>query len=189
MHTARSFAYLLAIGLVTIQTAGATQVPRLTFEQLTDASEVIASGQITNSWTAWDREHKYIWTHYNLRVTSAVKGAAGPVVEFGEPGGALEGTSMLIAGSVDYAAGENMVVFLSRMPNGFLRTTGWAQGKYSLDAAGKIHSQAMLGADILEAGHTNAGSSLSTLEGLSFSELVQRVTARMRQTQTQEKVK
>ena len=43
--------------------AGATSVPILTFDELAGHSELIVAGEITRSWTGWDGEHKFIWTH------------------------------------------------------------------------------------------------------------------------------
>jgi hypothetical protein len=157
----------------------ATTIPRLTFEQLTEASEVIASGDITQSWTAWDSEHKYIWTHYRLTVTDTARGTKGSSVEFAEPGGAVKDVSMQIPGTVTYGVGEHVVVFLARMPNGYLRTAGWAQGKYSPDAQGRLHGHAGIGPETISVTTAPAGASLQTLEGMSFSELKQRVAARM----------
>jgi hypothetical protein len=172
--------YVLALGALFLPSATATLIPRLSFEQLTDTSELVVSGRITNTWTAWDQEHKYIWTHYNLSVASSLKGTPATIVEFAEPGGALDERVMSIAGSVYYAVGDNMVVFLSRMPNGYLRTTGWAQGKYALDARGRLHAQASLGAEAMDVKSPPAGSSLQTLEGMSLTELGQRVSAQSR---------
>lgn len=151
-------------------TASATLVPRISFEALTDASELIVSGHVTRSWTAWDSEHKYIWTHYELAATSAYKGVAatGSLVEFAEPGGALDGKVMMIEGAVNYGPGDQVVVFLSRMPNRYLRTTGWAQGKYEVDTAGRLHGSAAL------------GDALRSLEGMNVTELRQRIAARLR---------
>lgn len=173
----------LAAGVLLVCAAGATLIPSLSFEQLIDASELIVSGRVTSSWSAWDAEHKYIWTHYNLSVASALKGSPASIVEFAEPGGALEGYAMNIAGSVRYSAGDNMVVFLSRMPNGYLRTAGWAQGKYALDSGGRLHASASLGAEIVDTGSRASLSSLRTLEGMRLTELAQRVSARVRAVQ------
>ena len=159
--------------------AGATLIPSVSFEALTDSSEIVISGRIARSWTAWDAGHKYIWTHYELIATAAFKGNATSRVEFAELGGELDGKIMPIAGTVTYATGENVVVFLSRMPNGYLRTTGWAQGKYSVDRTGKLHAAAY-GEGIMPKGAHANGTSLKTLEGMSISELGQRVGARVR---------
>lgn len=166
----RPLAIALSLSFSLLQNAGATSVPRLSFEQLTDSSELVVAGRITNSWAAWDVEHKYIWTHYTMTVESTLKGAQSRTVEFAEPGGAIGKSVMTIAGSVRYAVGDNMMVFLARMPNGYLRTTGWSQGQYAVDARGRVHGQATLGLEIMTAG-ANVGHRLTTLEGMSVSDL------------------
>jgi hypothetical protein len=159
---------VIASALLLCGMVSATLIPRLSFESLTDSSELIVSGRISRVWTAWDSEHRYIWTHYQLTSAASLKGAAGPAVEFAEPGGSVEGRVMLIEGTVAYAPGDQVVVFLSRMPNRYLRTTGWAQGKYDLDPAGRLHAA--------------TGSSLRTLDGMSLLDLRQRIAARLRLT-------
>ncbi len=59
-----------------------------------------------------------------------------------EPGGIVGDKGMNIAGAVGYQQGENVVVFLQRMPNGYLRTAGWSQGKFRVDQDGKLHGDA-----------------------------------------------
>ena len=157
----------------------ATTIPRLTFEQLIDASDMIASGRVTQTWGAWDAEHKYIWTHYVMNVEDSAKGSRIATVEFAEPGGNAGGSAMMIPGTVRYAVGESVVVFLSRMPNGYLRTTGWAQGKYGLDAAGRLHGSTLVGAEMVNVKDKSSGAALNTLEGVSLSELKRRVAARV----------
>jgi hypothetical protein len=107
-----------------LPSANATSIPKLSFEQLTDSSALIVSGSITQSWAAWDSAHKYIWTHYRIGVSDTVRGARVSSVEFAEPGGAVADRTMSIAGAPGYSIGEKVVVFLSRMPNGYLRTAG-----------------------------------------------------------------
>src|SRR5882762_8579323 len=80
--------------------AGATSVPALSFEELTDHSQLIVAGEVTRTWTAWDANHKFIWTHHELNVASAQKGAAGSTVVVSEPGGVVGDRGMAIAGSV-----------------------------------------------------------------------------------------
>ncbi|MES1261278.1 MAG: hypothetical protein ABUS49_06025 [Acidobacteriota bacterium] len=173
---------VVTAGLLFLQLAGGTVVPRLSFEQLTDTSELVVSGTVTRSWAAWDSEHKYIWTHYELAATSAYKGTPAPKFEFAEPGGEVEGRVMLIAGAVSYAPGDQVVVFLSRMPNRYLRTTGWAQGKYTVDTSGRLHASAASGGDeyVLAGKPVLPGSTLKSLDGMSVTELRQRIAAHLR---------
>src|SRR5262249_7706247 len=153
--------------------ASATLIPSLSFEQLTDTSELVVSGSITKSWAAWDAEHKYIWTHYQLSVTSSHKGVARGTVEFAEPGGEVAGQITMIAGAVRYRVGDQVVILLPRMPNGYLRTTGWAQGKYEVDGAGRLHSSAALAS-------TDYTGAQQRLDGMTVAELGARVAAHVR---------
>ena len=110
----------------------ATVVPRLTFENLVDGSERIAHGRVERSWVAWDPAHRFIWTHYLIRVTDNLKGSSEATLVTSEPGGALDGINLLIPGVVTYSSGEEVVVFVGRVPNGFWRASGYGQGKYSV---------------------------------------------------------
>jgi len=188
MLTKSRVAIIATAGLLLLQAASATQIARLSFEQLVDTSDLIFSGRVIRSWAAWDEHHKYIWTHYEVSVQSAQKGAPGPTVEMAEPGGALDGVVIGIAGTVVYTPGENVFVFLQRMPNGYLRTTGWGQGRYLVDAKGRIHADSVLrGLEIVDARIPASASApirtpLTTLEGMSLSELGLRIAARARAT-------
>ncbi len=126
--------------------AGATSVIQLSFEELVDHSESIVSGQVTRSWADWDSEHKFIWTHYEVAVSAVHKGAPGATVVVSELGGAVDGQAMTVAGTVTYQPGENVLIFLTRVPNGYLRTTGWGQGKYTVDGKGILHGRSVAAA-------------------------------------------
>jgi hypothetical protein len=183
-HLYSRTARLIASALVLISTLSATTLAKLSFEELTDNSEVVVSGTVTRSWTAWDAEHQYIWTHYEMAVENTVKGSASRTLEFAEPGGVVAGTGMNIVGSVVYQTGENVMIFLARQPNGYLRTTGWGQGKYTIDADRRLHGDASLKqVDLVAnpAGPAVAVSSIRTLDGMSLAEAAQRVAVRARQ--------
>jgi hypothetical protein len=135
----RSPGALFLSALFMLQFAAASDIPRLSFNQMADSSELIVSGTVTRTWADWDPDHKYIWTHYELAVSATHKGIAGQTVDIAEPGGRVNGIGMNISGAAGYAVGEKVLVFLSRMPNGYLRTAGFGQGKYLVDAGGHIH--------------------------------------------------
>lgn len=166
--------------------AQATTVQRLSFEELTDNSDVIVAGEVTKSWSAWDAGHHYIWTHYEVSVASAQKGGGTKTVEVAEPGGVAEGLGMAIAGTVQYKVGDSVMVFLKKMPNGVMRTTGWAQGKYTVDAKGRLHAESSLkGLEIVDAATPAANlTPLTALEGMTLQEVGLKVAARIRATTT-----
>jgi hypothetical protein len=182
MHAKTRAAIIVAAGLLLLQAASATVVGRLSFEELVDTSDLIVSGRITRAWAAWDADHKYIWTHYEMSVKSALKGTPGSTVEIAEPGGALEDKVLSIAGTVVYTTGENVLVFLQRMPNGYLRTTGWGQGRFLVGDNGRIHADSTLrGLEIIDTRTPlPASMPLTTLDGMGLNEFSLRIAARAR---------
>jgi hypothetical protein len=165
-------------GFALLSTVHATSVTRLSFEELTDQSELVVSGQIDRSWAEWDADHKYIWTRYELSVSGTLKGSAASSVVFSEPGGIVGDKGMSVAGSVGYAPGEEVVVFLQRMPNGYLRTAGWSQGKFRVDQTGKLHGEGSQAGLEIVAGNARAATPLRSLEGLSVAQLRGLIAAR-----------
>jgi hypothetical protein len=165
---------LLAPALLFLHLASAAELPRYTFDELTDSAEVIATGNITRTWTAWDTGHQYIWTHYELAVTNVEKGTAGSTLDIAEPGGSLDGKRMTIAGATGYRVGEHVLVFLSRMPNGYLRTAGFGQGKFLIEANDRLHAQVALKPPAA------GGAQVRSLDGMSVRQAAQAVRARVR---------
>jgi hypothetical protein len=163
----RRLQFATALATFVLPAAFATEIPRLSFEELTDTSSLVLTGTITRSWSAWEPTHKYIWTHYEVAVESVQKGAPARLVEFAEPGGTVDGFAMNVEGAVVYRPSDQVLVFLQRVPNGYLRTTGWGQGKYSVDKTGTLHAHA----------------SLRTLDGLTVQQAAQRIASRVRDSQ------
>lgn len=180
----RRWAGLLTSSLLLTCVAGATSVPQLSFEELIDHSDLIVSGQVTRSWAEWDSEHKFIWTHYEVAVSAAHKGTPGATAVVSEVGGIVGDRGMSVAGTVGYQTGEKVLVFLTRVPNGYLRTTGWGQGKYTVDEKNILHASASLRSiEIVQGKGTATGTPIRTLEGMSSAELHNRIAARLRSQQ------
>ena len=90
---------LLAPTLLLLSVASAADLPRYTFDELTDSAEIVATGNISRTWAAWDADHSHIWTHYELTVSGMEKGTAASTLDIAEPGGTLDGMRMSIAGA------------------------------------------------------------------------------------------
>jgi hypothetical protein len=163
------------IFLLVCMVAQATLVPALSLEALIDQSEIIVHGRVTRSWPAWDSKHKYIWTHYRIEVLDPIRGNPGTSLVVSEPGGSLDGENMIISGAVDYSVGEEALVFLYRTPVGYLRATGFGQGKYTVTPEMRVRAN-LKGLDLLK-GNTSRGVPLSTLDGLNVTDF----KARMRE--------
>jgi len=159
--------------------AWATVVPRLTLEDLVDASDRVVQGRVVASWTAWDQNHRYIWTHYRIRVAEAMKGGGAAEIVISEPGGSLDGQTLLIADAVAYTPGEEVIVFTRRVPAGYLRTTGYGQGKYSV-RNGRVANHATrltLAEPARKAGTVRAQTPLDKLNGIPVADFKARVRA------------
>ncbi|HYM10548.1 MAG TPA: hypothetical protein VEU62_07445 [Bryobacterales bacterium] len=126
---------LLTIGIFLLAAAslGATMTPRLSLEELVQRSELIVHGRVLRTWSAWDDAHQFIWTHSEIEITEALKGAPGSTIVVSEPGGIVDGVGMWIAGMARYQPGEEMVVFLYKTPIGYWRARGLGQGKFKVE--------------------------------------------------------
>jgi hypothetical protein len=118
----------------------ASSLPQLSLEALVAQSDTIVAGHVVRTWAAMDSENRFIWTHYEIKVDSTLKGDAQASVVIGEPGGNLKGVSLLVPGSTPYTVGEEVSVFLYRTPIGYLRTTNYGQGKFVISADRRIPS-------------------------------------------------
>lgn len=170
----RRFSSLAALAMLGAFACGATIVPRLSLEEMVVHSETIVTGRVIRTWATWDSQHQFIWTHNEIVVEDVVKGRHTDRVVVSEPGGVVDGLGMQIAGSPRYALGERVMVFLERMPNGYLRTTGMGQGKLSISHDGSVHlTQA--GADLVGTGSGTGGTALQTLDAATAAEVRRRV--------------
>lgn len=167
------------MALLLLPAASATTIQKLSFDQLTDTADIVVSGTVTRSWADWDADHKYIWTHYEVSVLSQLKGSAGSTVQIDEVGGVVGGSGMTVAGTPVYQTGDKVLVFLTRWPGGHLRTTGWGQGKYRIDANNRLHGDSSL-AQVEMAAGSGAESVTRTLDGMNLNEAAQRVLNRVR---------
>src|SRR5947209_1168176 len=117
---------------------GAAAIPRLSLQALVAQSGAIVEGQVVRSWAAMDSENRFIWTHYEIKVSNTLKGRPKASVVVSEPGGTLNGVSLLVPGSTHYDVGEKVSAFLYRTPIGYWRTTNYGQGKFPIPADPRV---------------------------------------------------
>lgn len=134
------------IGLLLTAGVGlrAAVVPRYSLEELAHSSALIVHATVRGSWVAWDERGLYLWTHYRLEPLETIKGVAAGQVVVSEPGGTLDGVTMLVSDVVQFHQGEEVVVFLYRNGLGYWRVRGYGQGKFTLveakDGVKKLHT-------------------------------------------------
>ena len=80
-----------------------------------------------------------------------MRGDPGASVVASEPGGRVDGINMAAAGAVEYAPGEEAIVFLYRTPVGYFRSTGLGQGKLTVASDG-LSTPICKGLDLVKRG-------------------------------------
>ncbi len=135
----RSVELWLLLAVLATSTPAAV-VPRVFLEDLVNGSEWIVHGVVRESWSGWDEPTRIIWTHHHVEIRDALKGDARRSIVVSEPGGTVGGLSMISSGAVAYVGGEEVIVCLHRTPIGYLRSVGLGQGKYTVNAGGRVRA-------------------------------------------------
>ena len=179
--------FVIAAWLVLSLPSGATLVPRMTVEQMMESSDAVIHGTIARTWSAWDSSHEFIWTHYELHLTESMLGDRLDKVVISEPGGTVGNESMEIVGAPRYRIGEEVVLLTARTPIGYLRTSGWGQGRFDVVAdprtGAKVVRSGLAGIELVEpAGAATAaplkpGTSPKSLDGLPLDQFKGRIKA------------
>lgn len=167
-------------GLAMICQAGV--VKELSFEQLVDGADLIVHGKVVNKTAAWDSDHQYIWTHYEIQVLDHIKGTHASTVTVSEAGGTVGPDSMFASVMVEYSAGEEVLVAVKKMPNGLYRTVGFVQGKFVVaerqQFAGK-HAFGLTDSHAIESNASLQGTHLSAVQDLPVNQLKAMMRTRM----------
>lgn len=103
---------------------------------LVRASDVVVHGQVLDVRSRWDRTRTRIFTEVTVRVGEPWKGTAraGAPLVVRQPGGSVDGIGMRQVGQAELRPGEEVVLFLSRLPRGpAYRVVGMAMGKYAVE--------------------------------------------------------
>lgn len=122
----------------------ASSIPGLSLEELVAQSDTIVAGRVIRAWSAMDSENRFIWTHSEIKIATTLKGHSHSTVVVSEPGGTLNGMTLVVPGATPYTVGEEVTVFLYRAPIGYLRTTNYGQGKFAISdsvARSDFHSR------------------------------------------------
>ena len=121
-------ATLIVLLLVWLPWAGATILERLDLDDLTAESSAVVHGKIVASRVEWNRNRTLIFTVYTVQPLEYLKGRLGPIFELYEPGGALDGLAMSVAGVPSFPVGQEAVLFVWTDPQGQHQVTGYEQG-------------------------------------------------------------
>jgi hypothetical protein len=134
-HLVRVLA-ILSVALVA-STARATVVVEIPIEQLIAGADAIVHAHVLRTGTQLETLDGHLEPHTlsELRVLDVLAGAVDERVTIDEIGGVDESGGSAIDGTPRYVAGDEVIVFLHRLPSGAYRTLGMAQGRFDVTHA------------------------------------------------------
>jgi hypothetical protein len=122
---------ILFLGLLGGQ-ARATTLSELTVEQMTDASDLIVRGTVTQVFTELD-DRGNVWTRAQVEVSEVLKGALDTRAVLVDQIGGVHGNAYsVIRWAPRFSKGEEAVFFLEELRSGRTSIVGWYQGKFTL---------------------------------------------------------
>jgi len=123
----------LLLGLTILAPSlGATLAMKLELDTLTDKADVVVRGKIDSKEARWDAAKTGIWTHHSVTATSTLKGEHAATIEFVTRGGTVGNKCQHVAGSGNFAVGDEFVFFLWRDDEKRLQLVGMIQGALAI---------------------------------------------------------
>ena len=119
--------------MLSLQVAQATTMVPLSVEQITDISNIVVRGKVTEVWTEPDPETKTIWTYAQVEVQEVLKGNPQThIVVIEQPGGEFGEKKTTVEGVARFSIGEEGYFFVEELASGRMVSTGMFQGKYNI---------------------------------------------------------
>jgi hypothetical protein len=166
-------ALVLAALLVSLAGPAAAAVGlAATVEELAGESDAVLRGRVAGRASRWSEGGRRLVTEIVLEVNERWRGEAPARVVLLVPGGERDGVGQRVDGAPAFDDGEEVVVFLRRLPGGAFRVHGMAQGKFRV-VEGEARPD--LRRVRLVAGEGRAGS--RRVEAMPLDELARRVRA------------
>jgi hypothetical protein len=124
----RIAAWLLLAGVLGAQPAAADVLIRQDFAALHGRAERLIRARVASVQSAWTADGSFIYSFVALDVLHQYKGSGPGLVQVRVPGGRVGGYRIWAASMPQFQGGEEVLVFLTRWPDGAFKVAGYAQG-------------------------------------------------------------
>ncbi len=130
----RSFLLVASIALLPWSAHATVVVPK-TVEAMAQEASVVARAVVLASQSAWDDDHRRIYTYTELQLRSAWVGSPQSPLVVRTLGGVVGSVGMRVSGSPQFEPSDEVVVFLADDPleSGHYVVLGMAQGKWRVE--------------------------------------------------------
>lgn len=130
-----SAALCLTLAVSAERVVHATSLVPLSIEQMTDASDLVVRGLVTEVWCFEDEKGR-IWTRAQVEVTRVLKGEATTrTVMVDQLGGVWNDSQMIVSDAARFSVGEEAYFFLEELKSGHVVPVGMYQGKFTVQIA------------------------------------------------------
>jgi hypothetical protein len=121
---------MLLVGLLG-GNASATSLTELSVDQMTDASDLVVRGVVTQVFSELD-DRGNIWTRAQVEVSDVLKGGETQAVIVDQLGGVYGNQRSIISFATRFSVGEEAYFFIEQLGNGRNSVVGWFQGKFTV---------------------------------------------------------
>lgn len=129
-HARRMRPFVLAAALLVAAPASAAQAIRVSVEELARTSSAVVRGTVTAERAQTSPDGREIFTTYEVRTRSLLRGRAPATVRVVVPGGVVGRVGQRVDAAPTLSRGEALVLFLQPAGPGAFRVNGLAQGKF-----------------------------------------------------------
>lgn len=178
---------LAAVLLAIAPAASASVMVEVTVDEMAREADLVARGKVVRTESRRSVDGMRIFTEVTLQVDERWKGASGSTVRFRVPGGTHDGIAQIVQGAPRFTEGEEVIVFLHRLPQpkGLrdrpmpMQVVAMAQGKFSVRRDPKGTLMAVRDLDGLELVRPEAGlrTPAPKVEEIPVHTLLQQVKA------------
>jgi len=130
---------LLITGLLaTLGTLPGSTLRQLNLDDMIRQSTMIVRGTVQLANSVY--HGSVIFSHYTVQVTEIYKGSVSSQIDFGVPGGSLNGAIQRVAGAPVLSTGQDYVLFLWTSKSGLTQIIGLSQGLFvvTTNASGQL---------------------------------------------------
>jgi hypothetical protein len=104
-------------------------VQRLSVEELARQADTIVRGRVQKVSNQQTADRSNMSTHIEVSVIEQWKGRKLTSLVLNQPGGSAGGITQAVPGLPHFSPGEEVILFLEQMENGYFQTVGGSQGK------------------------------------------------------------
>ena len=111
----------------------ASKVVHVTAAQMAENSALVVAGRVSGVESYWNEGRTKIFTRTTVTFDETYKGGHRPVGELIQLGGTVDNVRVNVEGSLKWAGGEEVLLFLEPYGAGTYQVSGLSQGKYLIE--------------------------------------------------------